>query len=486
VVDGQTDDAPGTCDLVEAIENANDDAQTNVDCAAGEAGLDEIQLTVDVTLTTINNSDVDVEGDNGLPQITTPILIEGADHFIERTSADDFRIFFVDGDGDLTLNQTTVRDGLLQFDGLAVGGGILNQGTLTLTSSTVSGNTASSDPYAFAYGGGIMNLGTTTITDSTISGNVVRAIQSDSGSGFASGGGIANGFFYYGIIAPVLSITGSTISGNTTETYSPDFNAASYGGGVYAYRGSVSLTNSTVTGNSSISDGNNQARSYGAGITVAYANTTLTNTTVVGNDLQVSGAGTPYFNGAGVEGYFAPPMAIYMVNTILGYNTPDNCFSVSMSSDGGGNLADDTSCATIPDTLTLVDPILADNGGPTQTHALLTGSTAVDNGGACGLLVDQRGVARDDGTCDSGAYELVGCLAPDGDVVLLELDTLTEALVVEVCSTITAENDYQVGAGGDLTLRAGSHVIFGNGFSIIDTGVMTVEIDPGLQMPDSP
>jgi hypothetical protein len=223
---------------------------------------------------------------------------------------------------------------------------------------------------------------------------------------------------------------------------------------------------------------------------VQYGQLTVTNTTIADNESIASGTGGSYPQGAGISAFFAPPMVLSLVNTILGYNTPENCFEVKDAADDGGNLADDATCGVttpIPDTLTLLDPLLADNGGPTQTHALLTGSTAVDNGGVCGLLVDQRGVARDDGACDSGAYELVGCLAPDGDVVLLELDTLTEVLVVEVCSTITAENNYVVmGPGGDLTLRAGSHVIFGDGFSIIDDGVMTVEIDPGLQMPDSP
>lgn len=59
-------------------------------------------------------------------------------------------------------------------------------------------------------------------------------------------------------------------------------------------------------------------------------------------------------------------------------------------------------------TITGLDPLLADNGGPTLTHALLTGSSAIDAAGDCGLETDQRLFLRHDGACYTGAYELGG------------------------------------------------------------------------------
>lgn len=52
-----------------------------------------------------------------------------------------------------------------------------------------------------------------------------------------------------------------------------------------------------------------------------------------------------------------------------------------------------------------IEADLSNNGGPTPTHALQDGSPAIDAAGICGLVTDQRGALRDDGLCDSGAYE---------------------------------------------------------------------------------
>jgi predicted outer membrane repeat protein len=80
----------------------------------------------------------------------------------------------------------------------------------------------------------------------------------------------------------------------------------------------------------------------------------------------------------------------------------------------GWNIADDTSCFLPQNTdLQPVDPLLdplADNGGFTQTHALLPGSPAIDliPFKDCALKFDQREVSRQQGSgCDSGAYELI-------------------------------------------------------------------------------
>jgi hypothetical protein len=78
-------------------------------------------------------------------------------------------------------------------------------------------------------------------------------------------------------------------------------------------------------------------------------------------------------------------------------------------SSNGYNIANDSSCglngtADRPNTNPLLGS-LQNNGGGTQTHALLIGSPAIDSGSGC-PAVDQRGVARPFGdACDRGAYE---------------------------------------------------------------------------------
>ncbi len=83
--------------------------------------------------------------------------------------------------------------------------------------------------------------------------------------------------------------------------------------------------------------------------------------------------------------------------------------------DGGGNFDDDGSCGDGFRRITGLDPVLADNGGPTPTHALLPGSSALDAAGGCGLATDQRGFFRD-AACDSGAFEF-GAREPLGGAV---------------------------------------------------------------------
>src|SRR5438093_1529599 len=111
----------------------------------------------------------------GLPSITSEIIINGADPeitIIERSSFD------VAGSAKLTINRLTKRGG-----GAFQGGGIFNQGMMTIMNSTVANNFAG----RFAIGGGISNNGVLKIISSTISGNTAGFF----GSG--SGGGIANG-----------------------------------------------------------------------------------------------------------------------------------------------------------------------------------------------------------------------------------------------------------------------------------------------------
>jgi hypothetical protein len=131
----------------------------------------------------------------------------------------------------------------------------------------------------------------------------------------------------------------------------------------------------------------------------------LTNSTVSGNDARV--------RGGGISGFYGT-----VTNTIVAGNsavvTGANCDSAA-NSPFGFNLTDDTSCGfSAAGDLVVADAMLGplqDNGGPTETHALLAGSPAI-NAASCGFPppttdTDQRGVLRPQGAaCDIGAFEV--------------------------------------------------------------------------------
>jgi hypothetical protein len=140
----------------------------------------------------------------------------------------------------------------------------------------------------------------------------------------------------------------------------------------------------------------------------------LINTTVADNYARTAGGAL----GTGLLDPAAMGTATLLQNTLIGNNTtdglPGNCTSQpstvpTMFSSLGNNLEDGNTCNLIQstdhvDTDPLFDP-LADNGGPTLTHALNKESPAID-AGTCVLAVDQRGMPRPFGNaCDIGAFE---------------------------------------------------------------------------------
>jgi hypothetical protein len=190
--------ADGQCSLIEAIWNANNDATTFPDCAAG-SGADTIVLpNANVILSAVDNNSA---GPTGLPLITSQITIEGNGATIARQeSAPAFGLISVNVSvsgkfGNLTLQNLTLSGGLSDR-----GGAVLNSGgTVTIENSTITGNTATHD------GGGVWNYaGTVTIRNSTVSGNTANV-----------GGGLSNtGVCYFGCQSAILSIENSTISGS--------------------------------------------------------------------------------------------------------------------------------------------------------------------------------------------------------------------------------------------------------------------------------
>ena len=237
--------------------------------------------------------------------------------------------------------------------------------SLTIVGSTISGNSAGT------AGGIYHGEGSLTITDSTVTNN----------TGTSQAGGIAT--------RGQMTISGSTISNN---------NGGSQGGGLLELSGTGTIVNSTFSGNTTTGAG---------GAIAAFSSdpTTIRNTTIAGN--------TSVYNGT----VFNLSTSTW-AGVILANNTGANCFSSPAVISQGYNISDDGTCgltaATDKENVSEgagLDPKgLQNNGGPTQTIALLPASPAVNviPAANCTLATDQRGTSRPQGAgCDAGAYELV-------------------------------------------------------------------------------
>ena len=256
----------------------------------------------------------------------------------------------------VTLNQLTITEGNgsgIFVDNTYSGPYEYNTVSLTLTNSTVSGNTGN----GISASVGFDEYANLVLTNCTVSDNTGDGIGVSANTGSSS-----------------INLANSTVSGNYGKGISGYHNADAY------------LTNSTVSGNT------------GGGMYLLYGFASLDNSTVSGNSGGGVSAGG---NDAGIG----------LVNSIVANNGYGDC----EASDNYGNSAigagPDTISTTVCGGATIADPLLgplADNGGPTQTHALLAGSPAIDNAtGAGATATDQRGVAAV-GVRDSGAYEFTG------------------------------------------------------------------------------
>ncbi|MHB8648355.1 MAG: choice-of-anchor Q domain-containing protein [Thermomicrobiales bacterium] len=295
-----------------------------------------------------------------------------------------------------TITSNTATDGAGgnggDGGGIAVGDG--NVGTTTITNSTISGNTAF-DTGDEGFGGGIVNFaGTTNLMSSTLLGNTAN------GTHYSDGGGIANN--------GTFNVTGSTISGNTS--------VVGTGGGVSNYGSMMTITNSTIVGNAATGL-TSQGQGRGGGIfNGSNSVIQLTYTTVARNT-----ANSPLGGGVRTKG------TLQSLGTVIAANTGGDCsiLAPGIITSQGYNLDDDGSCTLTMPTDRPSDPnpglatALAANGstGP-QTLALLSGSDAIDRGGASANgcpATDERGVVRPQpagGQCDIGAFEAQGTPNP--------------------------------------------------------------------------
>jgi beta-glucanase (GH16 family) len=287
------------------------------------------------------------------------------------------RVFIVNAGTTASVKQLTVANGF----GWQLAGGILNNGSLTLDHVVVKDNTMQTDAGDFWQGGGGIYSG---------SGAALNLIDSSVTDNYAkwSGGGI------YSFFNTTTTILRSTISGNVSGDV----------GGAIRSLGNMTITNSTLSGNTSTGW-------HGGAIFQTDGDITILNSTIAynkGPDWAPSALFIGQFGGG-----FMPTLTL--TNTLISGNQWYACErfasgTVANVVSGGHNLVQDDSCVPAASDIIQVDALiglLADNGGPTWTHALLPGSLAIDTGddAAC-PAVDQRGVSRPQGAhCDIGAYE---------------------------------------------------------------------------------
>jgi predicted outer membrane repeat protein len=437
---------PGRCRLRDAITAANTNTATG-DCPAGTAGMDTIGFSLgflcSVTPCTITLTSV-------LPTVAEDLTISGSNTII--SGANSFRVFDL-GAVIVDISNLSIANG-----NVAGVGGAINMSdvigtpgtTLTLTNVFFSGNHAD-------YGGAIYEpRGTLTIIDSNFSGNTAGVsggaiLEERSGSilvvdnsTFNNNTAVDDGGAM-GLVS-VAFISHSTFSGNSaafggaiSKVVLGDLhlnnnvfnnNAATgqttaMGGAIYIYQnvGTATLTNVTLSGNSAMKDGGGIHANLG---TINLNNVTITNNTA---DSDNDGSG----DGGGI---FRLDATVQAQNSIIAgnFDTPGN--------NGGGTINPDCSGTFLSQGYNLIgrddgcdgfvngvngdkvgtganpiDPLLgalANNGGTTQTHALLPGSPAMDAGnpltpGSGGFAcdgADQRGITRPQGSaCDIGAFE---------------------------------------------------------------------------------
>jgi CSLREA domain-containing protein len=359
--DGLCRTATGTCSLRAAVMAANSRPGSTITLPAGG-----YRLTIPPNPLLVIGSHPDPS--TGDLNINAPTTIRGAG---TRTTVIDAnridRAFRMRAD--TRLSDLTITGGVAKQREVPItdtgGGGIANDKNMTLRRVAVMGNSA-------GYGGGIFNTPDShlNLIDSTVSGNTA-----------GEAGGIR--FDDSG------TVTNSTIADNrVTDPGDRPGSLGGYGGGVdIRGLGTVEFLNSTITGNSSTHGGG------GINIAPAYLDSlpapitdildwplghlTLKNSIIAGNTSDGASADC--------ERAFADIAS-------LGHN---------IDGDGSCRL---TTAGDLPSRTPLVAP-LADNGGPTDTNALLPGSPALDAAARC-PATDQRGITRPQGTaCDIGAYE---------------------------------------------------------------------------------
>jgi uncharacterized repeat protein (TIGR01451 family) len=463
-------------DLITAINTANGN---------GEDDTIILETGCTYTLSSANAADPDGYGPVGLPPITSNIAIQGNGATITRSGSDPFRFFYVSDTGNLTLENLTLSNGLAQGGNggqsrgcggggaAGIGGAILNRGTLTVSGVTLTDNTAQGGdgnndggPYWGGGGGGGLGGDGATSTGNPggdgggvnggVGGPNINVPGGDATGPGGGGGGAGYGGSFGGAGGFGGGGGGASAAGNDnggtggfggggggwqgSASSTAGFGGGDgvqwgggggggFGGAIFNLTGTLTITNSTLTGN--MAQGGNgletSGNEYGGGGsgyggavfnyngTFTATNATIANNTVVAGTGDVGGD----TDGGGIYNYqdSGGTASLTLKNTILADTPSSNtdCYNNNGTVTGPAsnrnlienNAVGGNACGTPYSTGDPNLAPLADNGGDTWTHALQAGSPAIDAGTDDGApATDQRVVARPQGTAyDIGAYE---------------------------------------------------------------------------------
>jgi len=485
--------------LTIAVDDCSEGALRNAVAGAANGATVDLTALSDCTITL-----ADGEIAIGVDDLT----VEGpADTSLTLSGNQASRVFHHTGHGLLTLDHLAITDGnytrpydqgkYTVYHG--TGGAVHSDGSVTLSSSTVTSSSVchavGNNEYNEGYGGGVFAQGDVAAIRSTVSGNAACGTIVPSLIGIASyHGGAGGGIFAGGD----LYVSYSTISGN--HAY------AKGGGGVYG-EGNVTLVHSAITGNGAVQKGGGVSIRQGEEPSGdSLVSLTVRASTISGNTAMDGGGlasmyGSPVdvsdstiaFNTASREaldgwlggggGVCVNSYSLRLANSIVANNTAYNSghdvslFNIAGPTPpiaGDHNVVMSSTPAAPPDTIT-TDPgllPLADNGGPTRTHALAPGSVAIDAGRPFpGLFFDQRGpsfprtlgAAADIGAFESGtppppvtecseaAVRAAIANAPDGRIV--DLSPLSHCTITLADGAFTSSVDSIAIIGpGDRTL----------------------------------
>ncbi|HKV53189.1 MAG TPA: choice-of-anchor Q domain-containing protein [Candidatus Binataceae bacterium] len=296
----------------------------------------------------------------------------------------------------LTISNCVIADNTADL-----GGGVfVNAGTVTIVSSTLSDNLASSDldlPFSVENsGGGLYSSGATkqtTITNSTIADNNASL-----------GGGAA-------ISSRKLLIQNSAIIDNAANPVLPPggvggISRNALGGGLYIGKTTATILNSTISDNSVTDNGEpTKLTSFGGGIQNSGGKITINNVTIADNSAD-GGGGVRTVSGK----------SFVANNSIIAEDSSDDCEGIVTSA--FSLILDPSGCTIKGSTITGKDPLLQSLAlnppGSTKTQALSNGSPALKAGnpakptgkGKACMPTDQRGIKRPQKACDLGAYQL--------------------------------------------------------------------------------
>ena len=362
------------------------------------------------------------------------------------SQSSNFRILHIQPNHTVAISGLTISNGsLINLSGA----GIFNyQSTVTIINCVISGNATDCPPSTAAGGGGICNSGVLSLITSTVTGNSTTGYFSYGGGGILNNG--------------TLTINQCTIRNNRGD---------GYGGGIAGSAGSVVIQNSTISGNQIFGLVHSDGDGAGLATCVPYISVCsgegfiIQNSTISGNIALGGGSfgghgGAVYGGGTitncTISGNTAnrQPGGIYAItpveltHTILNSNqnivnvgTTVTSHGYNISSDDGGGFL------TGPGDQINTDPLLGplqNNGGPTETHALLPGSLAIDAGDPNFTPppdYDQRGpgfVRVFNGRIDVGSFELQPTPTPTPTLTPTATATSTPTATPSITATATA------------------------------------------------